>query len=646
MTRSKRMKGDTYWPSGGGSCVPCFSWTIMPLRCFLFVCLPGGHYLTVSPPCCFLSLLYLSALVQWRLSCRQHLLRYCFCALSPAEGTPSLRFFSALFARTQPRLDSWQLCRHKAQTIDINSHRSASPRFAMLSAESPVCHCCASHRRRLAPQPSRPPCCCRGRCTCTHYHCNGPTAAPQPHPAQNSSQGAWNSGAPHGSRANHMDTTTHIDPHSFRRCPVCLPEQAELQEADLLALQHRCEEARIAARRWRSALTHATGPRGDHGGGRNSYQSNTAELLRRQRNSFYQRAVNDEYMARRRMLQAELNARHNGIVKLQRAREALRMEAAFSDAREARRRSCGPRTCSLERSRSTDPGADARLCIQPLQRNDQPPVLESHRESSDHAVSPSTQPKSEYPAPLLQVEKRSPSQPPTNTDPAASPPRQHRERVCNHEHAPLATCCTDFHHCSVPGQWHRGWIWCPFSACHGHHPSQSTRNHGQLPPAPPECQLSRPSQEVKPIFRKTSPASRGGVTCGDAKPERSLKYVEGDAPADASTKPLQPSSAVSAANAVQGAPCRQGKGSSEGARGGFSRFRSHSASSVSLTAPRFGRKVFITDDVYCARRARYMAEWEVSGTVQRVPASSRSPSAPLPEKTPKWRATGSVVCTE
>ncbi|TPP43552.1 hypothetical protein CGC21_19755 [Leishmania donovani] len=360
--------------------------------------------------------------------------------------------------------------------------------------------------------------------------------------------------------------------------------QAELQEADLLTLQQRCEEARVADRRWKSALTHVFGQRGHRGGGRNSYQSNTAEMLRRQRNSFYQRAVDDEYMARRRMLQAELDARHNEIVKTQRARETLRMEAALSNAREDRRRGCGPRACSLQRACSADPAAGARFSTPPPQRKEQPPSLPSHSKDSDHAVLPSTQPKIE---------------------------------VCSHGPAPLATCCADFHNSSAQGQWHWGWIWSPM-----------------------------PSHDLKPTSPQTSPTTGEDAASDHAKPEKSLDCLERDVAAGVPTNPPQPSSAVSAAGADCGAACRAGKGRPESVRGGSSRFRSHSATSVPLTAPRFGRKVFITDDVYCDRRARYMAQWEASGAVQRVPTSSRSPSAPLPEKTPKWRTTGNDACTE
>ncbi|CBZ36772.1 hypothetical protein, conserved [Leishmania donovani] len=524
----------------------------------------------------------------------------------------------------------------------------------MPSAESCMCHCRASRRRRPVPQPSRPPCCCEERCTCTHYHGSGPTAPSQSFPAQSSSQGARHSGTPHGGRASHIDATAHIGPHSFRRCPVCIPEQAELQEADLLTLQQRCEEARVADRRWKSALTHVFGQRGHRGGGRNSYQSNTAEMLRRQRNSFYQRAVDDEYMARRRMLQAELDARHNEIVKTQRARETLRMEAALSNAREDRRRGCGPRACSLQRACSADPAAGARFSTPPPQRKEQPPSLPSHSKDSDHAVLPSTQPKIEYPALLPKAEKRPPPPPPppppplppTHRDRESSPQRQHRERVCSHGPAPLATCCADFHNSSAQGQWHWGWIWCPSLACHGHHPSQSPRNHVRLLPSPPACEAPMPSHDLKPTSPQTSPTTGEDAASDHAKPEKSLDCLERDVAAGVPTNPPQPSSAVSAAGADCGAACRAGKGRPESVRGGSSRFRSHSATSVPLTAPRFGRKVFITDDVYCDRRARYMAQWEASGAVQRVPTSSRSPSAPLPEKTPKWRTTGNDACTE
>lgn len=59
-------------------------------------------------------------------------------------------------------------------------------------------------------------------------------------------------------------------------------------------------------------------------------------------------------------------------------------------------------------------------------------------------------------------------------------------------------------------------------------------------------------------------------------------------------------------------------------------------------APKYGRKVFITDDEYLDRRASRMAAWEKAGAIQREPISNRSPSAPLPDKAPKWRTVDSA----
>jgi hypothetical protein len=91
--------------------------------------------------------------------------------------------------------------------------------------------------------------------------------------------------------------------------------------------------------------------------------------------------------------------------------------------------------------------------------------------------------------------------------------------------------------------------------------------------------------------------------------------------------------------------CREGRGHARRGqpcgRGPRSRSAGSSSSSYALLSnPKFGRKVFITDDLYRDRRARYLAEWEARGAVQRMPPSHRSPSAALPERTPKWRTTG------
>ncbi|CAJ1011163.1 hypothetical protein Q4I28_006476 [Leishmania naiffi] len=523
----------------------------------------------------------------------------------------------------------------------------------MPSEESRRCHCRVSDRRRYGPPPNRPPCCCEKQCTCTYCSRGGPTPPPQPALAQNSSQSARASGAPRGSRTSHVDTTVHVEPHLFRRCLVCVPEQAELKEADLLALQQRCGEARVADQRWRSGRACLLGSRGHRGGGRNFYQSNTAEMLRRQRNSFYQQALNDEHMARRRALQTELDARRDEIIEMQRARETLRMEAAFRNAREARQCSCGTRACPHQRACSTDPAARASLSTPPLQRKEQLPSPPSDSKRSDRAALASTQPKVECVAPTP------PQPPPTHPVREASAPQQHRPSQWNYGTAPWGTCCTDYHHPCAHGQWHYGWIWCPSLACNGQNPYPSLCSQArplsfplksQAPPLLPH--------DAKPTSDQASPTTEGDAVCGHAKRSaadsvsmisagkvgKSLERLERDTAAGVPSNPPQRSSALSATGADCGAAYRVGKDFSEREREESSRFHSHSGSSVSLTAPRFGRKVFVTDDIYCDRRARYLAEWEACGAVQRIPTTSRSPSAPLTEKTPRWRTTGGDAC--
>lgn len=81
---------------------------------------------------------------------------------------------------------------------------------------------------------------------------------------------------------------------------------------------------------------------------------------------------------------------------------------------------------------------------------------------------------------------------------------------------------------------------------------------------------------------------------------------------------------------------RSGSGSPHGPR---------SASSGPV-APKYGRKIFITDDTYVDRRASRLAAWERAGAIRHMPPSTHSPSAPLPEKAPRWRTVDSSRCLE
>ncbi|KAG5496096.1 hypothetical protein JKF63_02395 [Porcisia hertigi] len=529
----------------------------------------------------------------------------------------------------------------------------------MPSGDFCTCHHHPSGERRPAPQPNRSPCCCEEHCTCAHYYGSGFMPPPPPVFEHNNNQRTRRSGNPYSSQLKHADVTAHADPHASRRCPVCIPEQAKLQDADLFALQQRCEEARLADQRRRSLLADLFGQRGHRGGGRNSYQSNTAEMLRRQRNSFYQKAVDAEYLARRRLLQSELDARRDELAEIQRAREAKRMEVAYNDAREARRSSSGPRFRSLQRPHSADLAARARFSTPPRVFQDQSSLLEDHSKRSDLAPSSATQPAAEGLPHEEQVDTSSAPPPQMRPSRKTSPPQQHCAMVGSHGPAAWATCCADTPKTSAPGQWHCGWIWCPNSACRGRHSPSPPRQQARIRPPSPECHVPASPCDTKPASGQASPTTREDLACDKAKrritdtasrktadePGKSLSCQERDAAAGDMAKRQQPSSLFSAQDADTGGAHRQGRrGRGERGRGEPSRFRSQSASAVHLVAPRFGRKVFITDDVYCARRSRYMADWEACGAIQRMPTPSRSPSAPLPEKTPKWRTTGVDAC--
>lgn len=450
-----------------------------------------------------------------------------------------------------------------------------------------------------APAPARPRCCCEERCTCTHCHGRATQPRSQPARQRGSSRAPGDHQSSASYRVSHVDVGAQAGPHASRRCQGCIPEEALLREAELLTLQQRCGAARLSDQRRRSTLAEAVGsPHDTAAAAGPCYQSNTAELLRRQRNAFYQSAVNAEYAARRRMLQEELAARRDEIADLHRAREAQRMEAARVAAQAAHRApSRGP---SPRRSYSVDPATRARLSTPPP-----PPPPPRTYEAPNSAAAPAAEARQS----ATQTGSAGPAR-------AASVERGPRTRAADFAPASWQASYGPYPPYPPQGEWHCGWIWCPAGARGGmqYGRSPSPPRQGSRLPPPPPAQGDAAAQITAPPPAAAAPAKPSAaeivsmLAAGDV--EKSLACLAGDA--------------------------------TRGRRSRTQQTRSHSAAAAvgTLAAPRYGRKVFITDDAYCDRRARYLAEWEARGAVRRVPATTRSPSAPLPERTPKWRTTG------
>ncbi|KPA84531.1 hypothetical protein ABB37_01071 [Leptomonas pyrrhocoris] len=404
-------------------------------------------------------------------------------------------------------------------------------------------------------------------------------------------------------------------------------------------------------------------------------------MLRRRSNLPYQAAVDAEYDARRRELQAELDARREEIAAMQRDREERRMEAAFRETEAARHRGSPRRSRSANHARpSSSPGHSKDACAPP------PPPQPQPLKKTESPTRPKSPPGDE--AKL--------DAPPTR-DPHAhgdrTPPPLHHHHHYHNWGWPRGPRCRNGR--GPPPSWDswgHGWRHGSPPPCPCERRTPSPWQHSKCPPPPPPLH-GRPFHHHDPHWdvdagaadRQECPPSWQPDNAPPPQPlaHHSPKTAEGTASACPSCgHPLMSArdivSMIAAGKLDNSVACPScgfvggtlrcpalhhglpphGQPSDDGGKGDRNRRgqsckaapRSHSAAagstSVSLTAPKFGHKVFITDDLYCDRRARYLAEWEECGSVRRVPPSHRSPSAPLPDRTQKWRTTGSGRCTD
>lgn len=516
----------------------------------------------------------------------------------------------------------------------------------MSSSDPTACRCSPPGE---APPAERPRCCCESRCTCRH--CHGNTQHRHHHRSR------------HTSRARAEAEVRESGPRSARRCTSCLPEQAELGEADLLVRQQRCGEARLAEQQRRADLAAAVHHRGSvHCCP--TYMSNTAELLRRRSTVACQAAVDSEYDARRRTLQAELDARRGEIAALRRAREEQQMSSAHCE-REVVQRCCHVAT-QQRRSRSAD---HRRVCSTKRHPSSPPPPppqptkapsAGEQQEAAHVEAATELPPPPPQPAPRehhhnhFHHRRASPcgrrsSSPPQHAQCRRPPPPPPPPSSCWQTCAPSCRCG-----CASAAQ-HQNC--CPLQQQRQQRPHSSARVCTSRPSSAASAACPSCSGALLTARDIVSLIAAGKLESSVACP--ACGFVGGRlpcAPAHRGPSPQDPPSAIHAGGVDSGAATA----AEDGAKRHPSRVpssgphpRSSSAaaapsrsSSGSLTNPRYGRKVFITDDLHRDRRARYLAEWEARGAVRRVPPSSRSPSAPLPERTPKWRTTGCGTCSE
>lgn len=61
---------------------------------------------------------------------------------------------------------------------------------------------------------------------------------------------------------------------------------------------------------------------------------------------------------------------------------------------------------------------------------------------------------------------------------------------------------------------------------------------------------------------------------------------------------------------------------------------------VALSGPKYGHKVFVSDQGYLHQRAQYIHQWEKDGKLVELAPASSCASAPIGQRTPRWKTVG------
>ncbi|CAD2216412.1 hypothetical protein ADEAN_000387400 [Angomonas deanei] len=373
----------------------------------------------------------------------------------------------------------------------------------------------------------------------------------------------------------------------YRKCVYCLPERNALREAELLKKQFAYQQKKKEQCEKQYGLLHYCGPN-------DTYHRNTSELLRSCKGNYYQNSAREELNLRRRELQDELKARRGEIMMLARMKEPLSRPAPESERRTYSTGGCkGVRShhCGCHHGRISPPREweGRRGCGGRRGRSEgRHPHRHGHHGHCSHGRrSPSPHSR------CASWEGRHGCRPCGGR--SRSPCSSEGRRPHHHHHHP-------FH----PPPHHWGHPVPPFAHPHRHW-GPERREETPLCPSCRHPLLKREASEVVKLLASNEhykwcqcPA------CG---------FVAGRMPP--SNEPTD--SAPVEDNATEKKPDTTPKTSTSG-----------------LASPSFGRKVFITDDVYLNRRAQLFSSWEEAGMVEPLPRK-RSPSAPLPEQTPKWK---------
>ncbi|KAH9589436.1 hypothetical protein LSM04_009237 [Trypanosoma melophagium] len=422
---------------------------------------------------------------------------------------------------------------------------------------------------------------------------------------------------------------------SSRRCYCCVPEQEELQECERLAREKRYQSLRAERDQlktalyddfWKSEVQHRSGAPSHR------YRSNTADLLRYSQGTFYQQAVAMEQDRRRQQLRREIEERRRElnaqthtsypIFTSTRSTKAPRMMMTRSKVRprtsargpvvicateslknhnfcfQRNQRDTGGISTGAAATKGTNTGCSSpqthvrrqeRISVQPVKKSSNPTgeqtgvtgveAPETERNVTDAVTS--TQPITAH---KFNVKKWR-SLPP-------SPRGVTRSKGCC-----CCCCCCCCHVCQPCASSMRP------NAARSAGAMADAKQVTVAPPPPQQQQQQKQSQHKSQpkLQHQTQPQSTSTVISKNkeeaAVPARSVSTTRGTA------SPLSQSQ---------------------------------------LTLVNHGRKVYITDDAYLFRRSQVIDRLEQDGYVRRLSPTTRSPSAPLPEKTRKWTTTRST----
>ncbi|ESS70717.1 hypothetical protein TcG_04209 [Trypanosoma cruzi] len=373
---------------------------------------------------------------------------------------------------------------------------------------------------------------------------------------------------------------------SSRRCFCCVPEQEELQEYERLEKEQRYRSMRAERQQLQAALyddlfcggTPRHEPSSDY-----SYRPNTAQLLRYSQGSLYQRAVAMEQERRRRELRKEIEARKRELS----ARGPMHQPIAFFTSVDGVKRPFGPVQRTRGRAFAKSP---VRVCPTTGLKQHQHPGrnVQAAATKPTAVVRPRCECRNRGSSYLrgrkhhkerdTHVQDTTPLTADTSGEPVSGPPAAHSLSRCR---------CKEVQKASSPAPPLRGGEYeCRCKPCRCCSCAEKAHSAGAVPTV---------SHTV------------------DAMPEAPRQQEDKEKP----TAPLR------AATAVPRRP-------------------SSLPACLRRTAIDYGRKIYITDDAHLSRRAKVIELLEQDGYVRLLTPTTRSPSAPLPEKARRWATTRST----